>query len=357
LLRQGNPKLNDRELAILFNSMDKNHDERISFDEFVDWIYSTEGESKEARIPQAPPDVQVAFKHYCENKDGMNGNQFRRLCYDCGLCCKKFKESEIDIYFTKVRNKSDRTIGLRQFEKVLYLIAQRVGCPAADIHQAVGDKGSGGHVAQGTTKAEAVRFHDDKSTYTGTHVAKDDLKLPPVAAQGPGRGRSPGPSSGALRASRSPPTSAAPSSATGSRERKQGAPAALPEISDGELDWNKLDRVFEMYCASKDKANLEMDGTHFAKICADCKLFDTKFSKTDADILYTKILWKGERRIGFPQFVELLKAVAGKKDVAQYFVHQSILLKGGHGPEMHATKADVVRFHDDKTTYTGTKAH
>merc|ERR1740138_81467 len=95
----------------------------------------------------------------------MTGMQFAQLCRECDLHDKKFSKSEVDILFNKAKTKGSRGVTFRQFEKLLFLIAEKKGVPVEDIHNMVGD--SAGHVAKGT-KADAVRFHDDKSTYTGT---------------------------------------------------------------------------------------------------------------------------------------------------------------------------------------------
>lgn len=44
LLRKGNPDLTDKELQALFNSADKDKNDRVDFDEFVDHIFSTTAE-------------------------------------------------------------------------------------------------------------------------------------------------------------------------------------------------------------------------------------------------------------------------------------------------------------------------
>lgn len=39
--------MSDRELRMLYDNVDKNHDGKVSFDEFVDFIFSKTGETRE----------------------------------------------------------------------------------------------------------------------------------------------------------------------------------------------------------------------------------------------------------------------------------------------------------------------
>merc|ERR1712046_170105 len=77
-----------------------------------------------------------------------------------------------------------------------------------------------------------------------------------------------------------------------------------------------------------------------------------KFTQTDADLAFAKAVSKGRRRIGFQQFEALLSTVADAKGLPHDEVHA--LVGVSSGPVLHSTKADAVRFHDDKSTYTGT---
>merc|ERR1740139_1788683 len=54
LLLKGNPSMTDEELRICFHSVDKNHDGKISFDEFVDWSFSKTGERRQPSAMKEP---------------------------------------------------------------------------------------------------------------------------------------------------------------------------------------------------------------------------------------------------------------------------------------------------------------
>merc|ERR1719343_162993 len=110
----------------------------------------------------------------------------------------------------------------------------------------------------------------------------------------------------------------------------------------------ELEQVFVSFCG-KEK---DMDGKTFAKLCKDCKLLDKKFTATDVDLIFAKVAPKGQRRITFEQFGAALEHVATKKGTGVDAVHDAVCNAGG--PTLNGTVADHVKFHDDKSTYTGT---
>jgi len=99
----------------------------------------------------------------------------------------------------------------------------------------------------------------------------------------------------------------------------------------------------------------EMDGRTFVKFCKDSGLFDKAFTQTDADLLFTKIKAKGARKITFAEFEASFSGIADKKKISVDEVKEIILNTAG--PQYKGTKADEVRFHDDKSTYTGVHQH
>jgi len=98
-----------------------------------------------------------------------------------------------------------------------------------------------------------------------------------------------------------------------------------------------------------------MDGKTFAKLCKDCKLLDAKFTVNDIDILFCKVVVHGQRKIGFKQFEDATWLLAEKKGI-DFSVAVDQMCSAG-GPKIHGTVADSVRFHDDKSTYTGAHRH
>ncbi|KAF6258199.1 p25-alpha-domain-containing protein [Scenedesmus sp. NREL 46B-D3] len=97
-----------------------------------------------------------------------------------------------------------------------------------------------------------------------------------------------------------------------------------------------------------------MDGAHFQKMCRDCGLLGRHLSTTDVDLIFAKVKTKGARKITFEQCLTALAAISEKKVLAFEDTVAQVLEAGG--PIAHATKADNVRLHDDKSLYTGVYA-
>lgn len=109
-----------------------------------------------------------------------------------------------------------------------------------------------------------------------------------------------------------------------------------------------LQDTFRAFCGA---GKCEMDGRTFVKACRDSGLIDKTFSATDADLLFSKVVPKGQRRLCFQGFLEALALVATKKGAELDDIKHKFM--GSAGPTLNGTVADSVRFHDDKTTYTG----
>lgn len=100
-----------------------------------------------------------------------------------------------------------------------------------------------------------------------------------------------------------------------------------------------------------------MDGKTFVKLCKDSGLVDREFSATLADLIFAKAAPKGQRRIDPKQFRRALLLVAEKKEVSSGLVMEMVCRHGFGGPQLNGTIAESVRFHDDKSTYTGVHAN
>ena len=113
-----------------------------------------------------------------------------------------------------------------------------------------------------------------------------------------------------------------------------------------------LQGAFEAFASFGGAPTKEMDNSHFTKMLKECKIMDTKsFTGTDADLLFNKIKAKGERKITYSQFTDgALPEIAAKKKTTIDALAE-IIAKSG--PQSSGTKADAVKFHDDKSQYTG----
>ncbi|KAL4475991.1 hypothetical protein ABPG72_007877 [Tetrahymena utriculariae] len=96
-----------------------------------------------------------------------------------------------------------------------------------------------------------------------------------------------------------------------------------------------------------------MDGKAFAKLAKDCNLLDTKLTSTTLDLIFAQI--KDVRTINFAKFQVGLQKMAEKNGISQDQLKEKIISAGG--PTFTGTKADDVKFHDDKSLYTSVYAN
>lgn len=113
-------------------------------------------------------------------------------------------------------------------------------------------------------------------------------------------------------------------------------------------------RVFYMFC---EREQTKLDKGKFVKICQDCGLLDRTFTRADADNIVIKVLRRdtgtsGKGRMDLWGFEAALRLVAEKKGEGIDAIYQAIAESSG--PSMNFTKASSNRFHDDRSTYTGT---
>eukprot|EP00796_Vickermania_ingenoplastis_P000257 gene257-131_t len=91
-------------------------------------------------------------------------------------------------------------------------------------------------------------------------------------------------------------------------------------------------KVFEQFASFGGAPTKEMDNSHFTKMLKECKIIGKEFTGTDADMLFTKMKAKGARKITVEDFKTKVPPPPSTAN---------------------ATKADNVKFHDDKSQYTG----
>mmetsp|Transcript_59050 Transcript_59050/g.127745 ORF Transcript_59050/g.127745 Transcript_59050/m.127745 type:complete len:412 (-) Transcript_59050:68-1303(-) len=351
-------KIDSGDLSAFFTHIDKNHDGVIQYEEFVDWLYEKRGQFAVAGclVPPSEGGIEDVFLAFCgSGHSDMDGKCFAKLCKDCGLLDRKCTPTDVDLIFAKVVAKGHRRIVFAEFEMALHKVAEKKGVDFQDIEDKV--VCGGGPVLHGT-KADAVRFHDDKSTYTGTHVNGG----PDHVAKGQGSAHSSlGPA--ALRhderhsstGSNARRTSATTVVATQRPSRVEAHEAFLamheaPQAQESLPQYKSLDATWMAYTKGQD-----MDGKTFAKLCKDCELLDKKCTPTDVDLIFAKVAPKGQRRIHIGQFEAALELLANKKGKSVDEVRGIVTEHGG--PELHGTQAEAVRFHDDKSTYTGVHQH
>ena len=165
------------------------------------------------------------------------------------------------------------------------------------------------------TKAEANRFHDDKTTWTNTALAGgpknvDKGKLTTLSALANRDNKAD------VRGVVKPAGAAVPPSATNSifeiaatgaatsdrRKMRSPGPAEVPVDFDGlalKADSTRqgatddaLSEVFYTYCAygkrGTGSAVTVLEGRQFSKMMKECKIINKRFTPTSADILFAK---------------------------------------------------------------------
>ena len=113
-------------------------------------------------------DLESIFKSFCSGKKGeMASKEFLKLNKDCGLFDKKYIVADTDVVFSKVKDKTSKTILFNQFQNGLKEIAKKRGITYEDVVELIQKSGSAKFTG---TQADYVKFHDDKSTYTGVYA-------------------------------------------------------------------------------------------------------------------------------------------------------------------------------------------
>jgi hypothetical protein len=111
-----------------------------------------------------------------------------------------------------------------------------------------------------------------------------------------------------------------------------------------------LDEVFKSFTAGKN----EIANKEFTKLNKDCGLIDKAYTNTDVDLIFTKFKSKTAKVLTYDQFLLCLEDISKKKKVDVSVIKDKIVSSGG--PHFIGTKTDYVKFHDDKSTYTGVYA-
>eukprot|EP00927_Polykrikos_kofoidii_P057180 TRINITY_DN51298_c0_g1_i1.p1 TRINITY_DN51298_c0_g1~~TRINITY_DN51298_c0_g1_i1.p1 ORF type:complete len:555 (-),score=114.36 TRINITY_DN51298_c0_g1_i1:76-1626(-) len=332
LLRKGNPNMSDREIRTLYSAVDKNNDGVVQFDEFVDYLYGAESASgdsgartaagRQARLKQSNVATDTGddskwdqiipiFDAFCGAD--CDGAEFCRLCKDSGLLDRGFTRTDADLIFAKVKPRGQRRMDFEAFKTGIMHAAKKKGISTSSCQDMIINTGGPSHA--GATVAENVRFHDDKSLYTGMH--KD-----------------------------SSPRGGSPAGDRSMNARREAAAERGRQVDTGdESMWADLVPIFDGFVGK------DCDSREFAKICKDCELYDRNFRSTDVDVVFAGVVPRGQRRMGFDLFKLAVGQVAKKKGCTTAEVQQMIKATGG--PRFNATKADEVRFHDDKSLYTG----
>ena len=111
--------------------------------------------------------LKDVFKSFTGGKPEMESKVYAKLYKETGIIDKKFTVNDADINFSKVKSGKVKTITFDQFEKTLELAAAKKGTTKDALVQKIVAHGGATYAG---TKADYVKFHDDKSTYTGVYA-------------------------------------------------------------------------------------------------------------------------------------------------------------------------------------------
>ena len=111
--------------------------------------------------------LQGIFKSFANGKPDMESKQFSKLVKECKLLDKKFTNNDVDIVFAKVKVKGSKTISFGDFQNALAEIAKKKGTTKENVVAAIEKHGGATYAG---TKADYVKFHDDKNLYTGVYA-------------------------------------------------------------------------------------------------------------------------------------------------------------------------------------------
>jgi len=302
--------------------------------------------------------VEDAFKTFLGpkadrvNSTRMDNATFVKGCRDCQLLGANLTVTEADLIFAKLAKgpRCQRGMDAWQFKTALDFIAMKRGTSTEEVCTAI--QNSDGLVLHGT-RAQHVRFHDDKNSYTGTHryggpdvgkknkghlpsLAHSDLRLPNDALQGK-------PQKDASHVG-SPHLSFVSDQSSSSGQTVITVDyKATPRMQDSNQDSDALlIEVYQAYCTGKPG----MDGRSFVKLCKDCNLLGNGFNQNEADLIFAKIVPKGQRRISMEQFRMALQLIANKKKGDLKTVCSAVINSSGR--KLVGTKAGNVRFHNDQ---------
>lgn len=143
----------------------------------------TERTPRHADFPSEMDLIEQTFKVFSMGKAKMDGRSFVKLCEDCHLIDSKLLTKGVcDIIFVKAStSEGKKWLDVDAFIQALELVAKQKGMGTHEVLQTVAAQRSAKPTYNNTTKADNVRFHDDKSTYTGTHkenILHEVAKIP-----------------------------------------------------------------------------------------------------------------------------------------------------------------------------------
>jgi len=109
--------------------------------------------------------------------------------------------------------------------------------------------------------------------------------------------------------------------------------------------------LFGAFCSFGGGNPEAMDSAHFLKVCKECDLIDKKFPLQAVDAVFAKAKEQSSRTLAYGDFLLALEAISEEKGTSYSAITSQVL--NSDGPASSGTVADAVKFHDDKSLYTG----
>jgi len=100
----------------------------------------------------------------------IDNSKFFKLCTDTKLIDKQCTRTDVDLIFTKSKNKGERKLSFDRFYHALTLIAEKKRWTVDKVVNHIVNSNGRRPSLTGATKADSVKFHDDKNTYTGVYA-------------------------------------------------------------------------------------------------------------------------------------------------------------------------------------------
>jgi len=154
----------------------------------------------------------------------------------------------------------------------LEVFAEKKGTDVATLTATI--LSTGGPSFSGT-KADAVKFHDDKSLYTGVYAQGGPTNVDSVH-----------------------PSVSFGGSATTEEEKKETVLPGVKKSVQADTVSQPAGSLEEVFMGFTKGAH-EMDGKTFAKMAKDTKILDKKLTATDVDLVFNKVKDKAARKINF----------------------------------------------------------
>lgn len=128
LLVRGNPGFAEKTLRLLWRKVDKDHNEKVDFEELVDYLHG-----KKSKTPKEK--WQDAFYAFAGVDDQMQLHEFQNLCSQTGLCNVGFSVEDATEIFQRICG--DEAMTCSDFSKATARIAKKKGIKKKNVQNLI----------------------------------------------------------------------------------------------------------------------------------------------------------------------------------------------------------------------------